>query len=91
MKSLAGAALLTSMFLAGCGQPETAVRYHWKLRYAGAARPQTLSCGEVDGRKVLFELRDPKTVDNHDTRFDCEAHEAIVPAPTRASSPSSSS
>jgi hypothetical protein len=66
--------------LGGGDSGETAVRYRWELRYAGGARPGTLTCAEADVRGVLFEVRDPASIQDVDREFPCLPGEAVLRA-----------
>jgi hypothetical protein len=78
--------LVVALALAGClgSDSETAIHYHWTLKWAGSERPGTVTCAEADGNEILFEL---DTQPGHaDPRFACDARETIVSAPPGAAS-----
>jgi hypothetical protein len=73
--------LFAALALAGCHHPETAVRFRWTLKWAGGARPGTVTCAEADGQRILFELDDSRTIDRPDPTFACADGQGLLPDP----------
>lgn len=77
---------LTGAACQGSGDSATtSVRFRWELRYAGSERPGKLTCAQADARRVLFEIRDPLSIDDVDPELPCDQGEAVLPAASAGS------